>query len=363
MRFHTFRMLALLLLTISYSCKTSPPKPVTKEEAKEFATKLEVSVRKRETAFFNEAIDKKEMLKRADFPESGDSRSFRKGMERGMQMGDNIDKSLTAKGTYSLVKQYEKDGRQHLIFRLYDNGSLNYHDLELIHLGEEVKIADIFVYTTGQLLSETLHGVFVQMKGMMDKNSGLSADDEWVRRMPEIRTLLTQEKYQEALDLYEQMPVSVKNIRAMQIVHIEICSGMDMEQYDNALKQYQTLYPNEPNMNLLMIDGYIMHKEFDKALEAVNALDKQINTDPMLDYYRYLCYNLLDDQPKGIASLEKLMKTMPDFEEGAIELIATYLQVKDYDKARPLIKKFRARASFNQATLNLILATHIDFTE
>lgn len=83
----------------------------------------------------------------------------------------------------------------------------------------------------------------------------------------------------------------------------------------------------------------------------------------MLDYYRYLCFNLMDDQPKGIESLEKLMKTMPDFEEGLVELIATYLQVKEYDKARPLIKKFRSRASFNQASLDLILATHADFTE
>lgn len=363
MRFSFLQILAITLLTVSTSCKTAPPKPVTKEEAKEFAAKLEVSVRKRETAFFNEAIDKKEMLKRADLPESSDSKGFQKGLERGMKMGDNIAKSLTDKGTYSLVKQYEKDGKQHILFRLYDNGSLNYHDMELIHMGNEVKIADIFVYTTGQLLSETLHGVFAQMKGLMDKDSGVSPDEEWVRRMPEIRQLITQEKYQEALDLYNQMPVTVQNIRAMQIVHIEIASGLDIEEYDKALKQYQTLYPNEPNMHLLMIDGYIMHKEYDKALDAVNELDKQINKDPMLDYYRYLCYNLLDNQEQCIVSLEKLIKNMPDFEDGQLELIVTYIQEKQFDKARPLVKKFKSRASFSQSTLELVLSNHPEFTE
>ena len=63
-------------------------------------------------------------------------------------------------------------------------------------------------------------------------------------------------------------------------------------------------------------------------LAAVNGLDSQINKDPLLDFYRYLSYNLLEDEEKGRVCLNRLLKNMPDFQKGYLELIAVELDAK-----------------------------------
>ena len=207
-----------------------------------------------------------------------------------MKMGTTIVNALSQKGTYSLVKQYEKDHKQHLIFRMYDKHMINYHDMELMRSNNKCQVADIFIYLNGENLSETMHGVYLQLSDEIGKEEA-----PWIEKLPQIRLLITANRHQEAMDIYKQIPDKAKKNRTFQILHINICSGLTDEEYAQAIQEYEMLYPNEPNMQLLMIDGYAMRKKYDKALEAVNGLDKMINKDPILDYYRAFCYSLLED--------------------------------------------------------------------
>jgi hypothetical protein len=126
---------SLLFALVLFSCNT-PVKPVTAEEAKDFGRQLQSSVEKRDGDFFDHAIDKKAFLKKAGLADD-DARAFGSGFTEKLNIGTQLVRSLSKKGTYQLVKQYEKDQKQHLLFRLYDNGSLNYHDIELTRSGKE----------------------------------------------------------------------------------------------------------------------------------------------------------------------------------------------------------------------------------
>ena len=135
-----------------------------------------------------------------------------------------------------------------------------------------------------------------------------------------------------------------------------IASGLDNdEKYEAAINEYTTLYPNEPNMYLLLLDGYIIKKEYDKALYSVNEMDKMINKDPFLDYYRYLIYNMQDDSIHARSSIEMLMKNMPGFEDGMLEIIAYSLKEKNTTLADKWIKEYRLHKSFDQQKLETIL--------
>lgn len=353
----------LLGLFLFNSCKQEV-KPLSAEEVKDFARKLETSVNKRETQFFDDAIDRNSLIKRANIPSGKNARDFKRGLNSGMNMGTTMKQSLSAKATYTLVKQYEKDKVHHLLFRLYDNGSLNYHDLELTRSGKDVKVADMFIYTTGENLSETLHGIYLQLAGMFDdKTSKITPNDEWLKKLPDIRKLMREGKNREAADLFNKIPGQVRKGRAFQILHVEVSSGLSYDEYNDAIEEYKRLFPNEPNMHLLLLDGYIIQKQYDKALNAVNELDKMINKDPFLDYYRYLCYKLLQDEASGKECLVRLVKAMPGFEEGVLELIAVYLDENDYEAARPLVVNYKSRSSFDQSALDQLLEQHPGFTE
>ncbi|HQW44408.1 MAG TPA: hypothetical protein PLX74_09525 [Chitinophagaceae bacterium] len=354
---NTISIFSLLLILLATSCQPKQ-KPVTADEAKIFAQKLESSLERRNPDFMDEAIAKTEFFKKAGLGSGKEARSFGAGLEQSMKMGSAIIKSISKKGTYQLVKQYEKNNAQYALFRLYDDGSLNYHDIELTRSDGNVKIADIYIYTSGEYLSETIKGLFLQMKDLVDKK-GTSLQDQWIKKLPEMRKLMNEGKYDEASAIYKSLPADVQKMRAVQIIHVLVNSGLDdNDEYAAAIEEYQKLYPNEPNMHLLLLDGYILKKEYDKALNGVNKMDSMINKDPFLDYYRYLIYNLKEDKVNSKICIERLVKNMPDFEDGMMELIATYIEENNETAAKQWIEKYKQKSSFDQERL----ATFIDGT-
>ncbi len=343
------------LLLLLAACKQEE-KPLTREEALTLAKKMEISIGKRDGKLLDELIDEKALLQKMD----ADPQAFGNGLVRGMKLGTNIVNSLTKKGSYSFIKAYEKDKAQHILFRLYDS-KINYHDYELKRSRGEPRIADAYIYMTGENLSETLKSLYGQMKDEFGKSEYSTIT--WTRQMPKIRELINEDKHREALDLYNKIPPSVQKAKLFQIVHVEICSGLSDEEHTKAIGEYETLYPNEPNMQLLLIDGYILRKEYTKALTAVNTLDKMIDKDPLLDFYRAMCYTLMKDDNKRIEHLERLVKNLPDFEDGILELLVDYLDRNEFEKARPLIERYKLTSSFDQERLTSLLELYPAYKE
>ena len=98
--------LCLTIFSVLLSC-TEKSKQLTKEEVKDFARKLEISVSKRESAFFDNAIDRKEMMKRAGL-------SAGKYSKEKINLGTSVVNALSKNGTFELIKQYDKAGIWHL---------------------------------------------------------------------------------------------------------------------------------------------------------------------------------------------------------------------------------------------------------
>jgi tetratricopeptide (TPR) repeat protein len=239
---------------------------------------------------------------------------------------------------------------------------LNYHDLELKRTNGKLKIADIYIYVAGENFSSLLKDMYDHYRDELgDFSEGTS--NNWETEVPKMRSLVSAGKHREAQDIYKTIPEKVKKAKILQITHLMICSGLSDEEYTDAVAEYESIYPNEPNMQLLMVDAYIVRKDYTKALNAVNELDKMIDKDPMLDYHRAMCYTMMKDDAKRLEYLEKVVKSLPDFEDGVLELIVDYLQLKEFEKARPLIERFKSRSSFDQTTLNYLLIQYPGYNE
>jgi antitoxin component HigA of HigAB toxin-antitoxin module len=358
--FNCMKILFILTITIfTLSCKNKKEKEqeqVTTTEAKDFARQLQISIEKKDATFFDNAIDKETFLQKIGLNKAGkDAEGFKRGLSDKMKIGSQLISTMTKGSNYQLVKQYEKDKIQHLIFRLYDQGSLNYHDLELGKHDKEVKIDDLYVYTTGELLSETLNTLYNQMKSFMVSGQ-VNKDDNWLAKVPQIRQKMNAGDYTGALRDFESLPEEIQKLKSLSLMHIMITSGLnDDAAYSAAINEYQKLFPNEPNMHLILIDGYIINKEYDKALESVNKLDERINKDPFLDFYRYLISNLKEDKINAKKYIISLVNNIPDFEDGMIELILTYKEDGETEKADSLIKSYKLHNTFDQSKLNSVL--------
>jgi hypothetical protein len=346
----------LCFVLLLFSCGDKP-RPLTQEEITTFTKKLESSVEKREAAFLNQVIDVDVFIRKMGVKGSMKS-AIKSAMDTWRNFGDNVVNSISSKATYELVRQYEKDGQPHILMRLYDDGSMNYHDMELIRVNNECKVADIYIYTSGENLSKTIFNLYVGISVSMDKD-----DKSWMNNVQHIRTLINRQDFEGAKKLYDEIPVILKTNKMVQILNIQIAAGLSEEDYAAALTQYKTLSPNEPNIHLLMMDAYALRKEYDKMLSSVNALDSLLGGDPLLDFHRSLAYTHLKEEDKAKVYLERLVNKYPGFEDGVLELMVHYLDDHEYDKARKMEIAYRDDRDFDDTRLLLIMVAYPGYGE
>lgn len=344
--------LAFLLLIIA-SC-SNKEEPVTKEEAMNMAHVIDSAINNKKPAYFNSLLnDKAFAAKVAKVSGTSLSANLREGVKGALKqsdLGDKIIVALRSNGIYELVKQYEKDNIQHLIFRLYSDDGLNYHDFELTKRDGKVAIGDLYIYLSGEDLSKTMADLFTSLTAKNKKDADKKMAE--ALKIKKMRELIERNESENALRYYNELPVDLKNQKSIRLMHIMLCSQLDSDTYMKAIDDFQSLYPNEPNMHLMMIDNYIMRKEYSKAVESINSIDKLINTDPFLDYIRALMYNMMEKPAEARTHLEKLYKNMPGFDDGAVELIANYIDAGDDAKARQLIKEYESNKRYDQSLLD-----------
>jgi hypothetical protein len=342
---------------------SEPEKPVTKEEAARVAALVTNAMTQRNAGPFNELLDLEAFEKRV--VSHGGNKINRlvvagamKSMKSG-EFGHQIANALGDKGTYELVKQYEKDNHQHLIFRLYSD-QLNYHDLELIKKGDEVKIADIFVYITGENLSSTLAESLVSI-GEQEAAGKVTKKES--KKVQMIKKYINANEYEKAEKVFESLPAVIKEQKLHKMVYIQIASGLGNDKYLAALNKFQQEYPNAPNMYLLMLDAYFLKEDFPAALRCINRLDSLINKDLFLDYYRALIYKESKDDANKLACLERLHQNLPGFGDGTLELIIAYVENSQLDKAVSLTQQYRKGKNADTTTLETLYLLHPDYKE
>ena len=349
-------LIVLLLFTLGFTSCGLSEQPVSEPEALQFARTIENSIARKNPAVMNTVLDipvfvasvEKNTKQKLDA-------SVREGMQSSIEkkaLGAQIIQAAGDDGSYKLLRSYEKNGRRHLLFRLYGPAGLNYHDIELVKRNNRLKAADIFIYYSGEPFSLTIGNLLKQLTDNLSDET----EKESIARMRKIQDMIAQKDFIGAKAEYADLPKALKEQRTFMLIYIGICSGLNDESlYLQSIEEYQQHFPNETNVPLLMIDACIMHKDYNKALQAVNTLDKLVGTDPFLDYYRGLVYAKMGDTANYRTSIEKLYQYMPGFQDGAVELISVYLDGRDYDKARPVIATFRTHPKWKQQILNLVI--------
>lgn len=333
------------LLIVLFAACAEPENPVTPEEATQFARSIEGSMKRQNAAKFNQAFDPETLVERikknAKFKINAIMLSgVADGLKSG-QLGTQLVQSMGKGGSYELVKHYEKDKKQHLVFRLYgEDGKINYHDMELVKKKKQVKVADMYIYLSGEDLSTTLAQTLIMMDDHFDSMD--KKDREQLSNIKKIRKLLNEGKHTEADQLYQQLPAVLKEQKIIKIAHIEIASELGDEAYMQALDDYERSYPNAPNLYLMKIDAHILRKDFKGAMNAVNKLDSLIDKDTFLDYYRGLVCKLMDDKEGQNLYFERLVTNKPDFGPGMVELVVLHMENKETEKAVLVAKKIKA---------------------
>jgi tetratricopeptide (TPR) repeat protein len=350
------KLIPYLLLVITISCKNKPniDYKVTDAEATTFAKMIEAAIRDHKKEVLNDAIYAPAMAEK--FGKIKASQKELKALVKGMDIGKRITAETANDGTYEFVKLMDKDAKKYVLFRLYGSNGINYHQLELCKAENAVKISDIYIFLSGEFLTETVQDLFTTVTG--DGNLTKKTEDDVLEATTQIKKLkkyIEEEKFTEAKVLYDALPAKLKTNSSILLYGIFIAQCQDSSSYETALSAYKKVKPNALNLDLLMIDGCFLKKDYKGVLAAVDRLDAYINKDPFLDYYRYLVYNMLADNTKSLEHIEKAAKAFPNYEIIQLELIAIYNELHKEKQLATVVADYKNNPSFNQQKLQLVL--------
>jgi hypothetical protein len=175
-------------------------------------------------------------------------------------------------------------------FRLILAGGngVNYHDYLLARIKDkdgkatkEVEAVDVFDYQNGEFLSDAVRRDFILQGG--DKlQKGLTADELsfWLDRtnLAEMNTKFDNVDFQGVVAIYRQLQPFVRADVSALILRLRAARTISEPEFRDAIAAFGERGPSsrnpDPALCLLSIDGWLRFRDYTKAKNCVDALDR-----------------------------------------------------------------------------------------
>lgn len=270
---------------------------------------------------------------------------FLTGFKRGFDYGGVMIRQVGEEGSYDFFKSYvDENQHYHLVFRLFSEAGLNYHDYELRMIRGSMKIIDVYIYVTGEDFSTTIGTLYKTAIASNKKNFfGFTTNTflKDVSKVANIRKLKSQGQLEKAYEVYKSIGAESKKNKMFKLVGITLASSLNNDKLLSELtKDYEESFPNDPSLYLVSIDGASVNNDFDKVLELIDNLDKAIKGDDFLNYFRINAYYSKGDLEKAIEYTELLMSDFPDYMDGFDTALTLYIESGKIDKSIQILDIF-----------------------
>lgn len=162
--------------------------------------------------------------------------------------------------------------------------SVAYDELRFARTGptHAVRVVDIYYYVVGQSLSELMSGFVGATMASSPKSGALKV----VLDVKAVFDLKAAGKFAEALQKLDALPPKVRDSRVMAIARVNIANSISQDEYGKALDDVARLFPRDPSIALLEIDGAYLRQDYTAALAMVDVVDRAIGGDPYQDTLR-----------------------------------------------------------------------------
>lgn len=342
------------ILIFTLFAGTTQAQVVTEAAVESLRGAIDASVKAQNPAVLDSLISIDALTKGIKMPDgSAVPPSLKEGVGVGLRkrgLGTTIMSELAKGGSYRFVRSYEKEGSRHIIYRLYGDGGLNYHDWSLIPTPGGTRASDVLVYYTGETLAGTVNGMLSSMN--LERESG-----DYLKAVRPLNEAMARQDYPAAYAMFESMPPNIRKLRVMNMRLISITSKLEDDssgRYIAALESFARQWPDAHNIPLLMIDAYIAKKQYDKAAAAVERVDALVGTDPFLDFHRGLLAKLKGNRSDYVRYIRKVYTGYSDLGDVALEMVAVACLERDTAAEAASAKAYAASPGFNQATLDAV---------
>ncbi len=340
------RKISLILLFFIGFTFVNAQTAITEKEVTEFAKKIDALAQQKKW----KEIDNKYF----DYESFGDivgeqmgltgkdKADFSKGLKSSIGEAGILGRMSGDIKHFEFLRVHKPNGKYHFLCRvLARTGGVNYYDFSVIKK-KELKIDDLYVYLNNQYISKSMSQIMVTML------PGVIADDDKSKAslitLKKIIAAKNKGDFAGMLRLYNGLSEEQKKIKGFLNIRIVAAQQTNVAEYKKALDDYYILYPNEPGVNLMMIDRYVLDEEYQKALDIINRVDSIVGGDIYLNILRANMCTFTEDYEKAISSYEKYFTKFPNDPDNT-EAYPTYISLllfyDRYDDAIASAKKFK----------------------
>jgi hypothetical protein len=255
--------------------------------------------------------------------------------QAGIIMSGNLEKSARL----TFVRTRPVNGEQRALIRV-NMGDMGLSYLDFI-LGKDeqgaVKIIDWHDYAQGQLYSDSLRQALVLMlpqnEILIRKLLKISAvDTKTVEQFSELARLSRGKKYEQWLEKYKELPDKLKYSRIVLVTRALITSAMEYSnEYRLALKDVNRYLGDDPTLSLLLIDHYLLERDFKAAHRALDRLYNFTGGDAAIDFLRANICLAEKNYHQSTKYAQIAISQDSNFEDAYLTLLVASLYSKQYE--------------------------------
>ena len=104
------------------------------------------------------------------------------------------------------------------------------------------------------------------------------------------------------------------------------------------LEEFRQAYPNDPCLDLLLVDYYVLKKDFVRARESTDRLDKAVGGDPYLDVLRANLNMVAGDLKAARELANRAIKEEPGLTSAYASLLGVSVEEKNYAESLDLLR-------------------------
>ena len=287
-----------------------------------------------------------EVTKGIEAPEYYEN-GFKEGFKKTYTPGIILLSSLGEDGYYKFLRM-KSDNPPVGLFRVVSEMGVNYHEIHL-NTDEEgdIVIEDFYSYLEAELFSQGIRRLYII-------NLASEVEDfdhpiaEALPVISEVAMLADGGKQKEAFEKIMALPKSVLKQKIVLLIMLTLGNDLGKESLEVAAKKFKELYPDDPLINLKMMEFSFLARDTAQILNYIGKVQSQIGYDP---YLQMLKATVIKD--KQAAEAKKLLyaslEKEPENDEFYWVLFDLLIQEKEYDKTIEWFGKMKEQFDENPA--------------
>jgi hypothetical protein len=294
---------------------------------------------------FSNTIDKQALLDRTfegTYRESSAIRKARKSLDDVLtKTGTLMTRNFGENTRLTFVRSRYMNREHRALMRInMEGGGLSYLDFILAKDDKgAVKIIDWHDYAQGQLYSDSLRQALVLMLPQRELPIGKllgkpAIDRKAIEQFSELAKLSNEQKYEEWLTKYKELPDNLKYSRIVLVTRVLITSALGyMDEYRYALNDVNYFIGDDPALSLMLIDHHMLERNYKAAYRALDRLSRYTGGDAAIDFLRANVSLAEKNYHQSTRYAETAIKEDSNFEDPYWTLLVASIYSKQYGVA------------------------------